>query len=33
MESDGQNLIFSHIQHGNYLFTDDMAKSDQGGIC
>ena len=33
MASDWQNFIFIHIQHGNYLFTDGMAKSDQGGIC
>ena len=33
MANDGQNFIFIHIQHGNYLFTDGMAKSDQGGIC
>ena len=33
MASDGEKFIFSYIQHANYLFTDGMTKSDQGGIC
>ena len=32
MRSDVQNCIFSQNQHGDYLFIDGIAKSDQGSI-